>query len=85
MRKTARAIRAYNPIQSKITPGYINSPIKGMIEDIFESASHESYFIQIVDFIEMYYKKQYHNEKLAHRASRVVDDEVVKEIIGILK
>lgn len=50
MRKTARAIRAYNPIQSQFG-GYINKPIKYLIEDIMEKDSKESYFIQICDFI----------------------------------
>lgn len=36
MRKTARAIRAFNPIQSKYLPGFVNHPISNMIEDIME-------------------------------------------------
>lgn len=46
MRKTARAIRAFNPIQSKYTSGFVNHPITNMIEDIMEKNSSESYFIQ---------------------------------------
>ena len=36
MRSTARAIRAYNPIQSKYTFDYTNQPISNLIEDILE-------------------------------------------------
>ena len=41
MRKTARAIRAFNPIHSQFG-GYINKPIKNMIEDVLEKDSMES-------------------------------------------
>lgn len=51
MRKTARAIRAFNPIQSKYLHGFVNHPISNMIEDIMEKNSSESYFIQICDFV----------------------------------
>lgn len=36
MRKTARAIRAYNPIQSKYSFEYTNRSISNLIEDILE-------------------------------------------------
>ena len=71
MRKTARAIRAFNPIQSKYLPGFVNHPISNMIEDIMEKNSSESYFIQICDFVSFFYiyiskskfgKKSYPNE-----------------------
>ena len=52
MRKTARAIRNFNPITSLFdTNSYYNSPIKNMVEDILEKDSSDSYFIQINDFI----------------------------------
>ena len=52
MKKTARAIRNYNPITSIFNnDNYYNSPIKNMIEDILEKDSKESYFIQVCDFI----------------------------------
>ena len=47
MKKTARAIRAYNPIHSMFNPGYVNRPITYMFEDILEKTQAESYFIQI--------------------------------------
>ena len=47
MRKTARAIRAYNPIQSHFSRESMNQPITGLIENILEKDSAESYFIQI--------------------------------------
>jgi hypothetical protein len=62
MRTTARAIRAYNPIPSQFT-GFINKPIKNLIEDILEKDSEESHFIQICDFVSyfvhLYYKTRY--------------------------
>lgn len=51
MRKTARLIRAYNPIPSKFSTSNYNQPIKNLIEDILEKDSKESYFIQLCDFI----------------------------------
>ena len=45
MRKTARAIRVYNPIPSRFS-GHYNKPIKNLIEDILEKDSRESYFIK---------------------------------------
>ena len=42
MRKTARAIRAYNPVQSHFG-GYTNQPIKGMVEDIMEKGEKSKY------------------------------------------
>lgn len=60
MRKIARAIRVYNPIQSQYSNACQNIPIKGLIEDILEKDSKESYFIQTCDFISyfvhLYYK-----------------------------
>ena len=53
MRKTAREIRAYNPIQSHFG-GYQNVPIKGLVEDIMSKESTESFFIQICDFISFF-------------------------------
>ena len=50
MRKTARAIRVFNPIQSQYSYGYRNQPIKNLIEDIMEKDSSESYFIQVCVF-----------------------------------
>ena len=51
MRKTARAIRAYNSICSKFSMKTKNQPIRNLIEDILEKDSKESYFIQLCDFV----------------------------------
>ncbi|MCX4267918.1 MAG: DUF3800 domain-containing protein [Lachnospiraceae bacterium] len=68
MRKTARAIRAFNPIQSKYSYGFLNQPITNMIEDIMEKNSSESYFIQICDFvsffIHLYFEVEYRQAAL---------------------
>lgn len=89
MRKTSRTMRVYNPIQSKLNMGYNNYPIKGMIEDMFERDSNESYFIQTVDFIVtfvfMYFRHKYQCNKLAKRDSRLVDPDFICEIMEILK
>ncbi len=89
MRKTARAIRAYNPIQSKYSLDYKNQPIKNLIEDILEKDSRESYFIQICDFVSyfvhLYYKTVYLKEALPNRVGRVVDPKYVKRVLITLK
>lgn len=77
MRKTARAIRAYNPIQSKYYYTFKNQPIAGLIEDIMEKDSNESYFIQICDFISyfvhLYYKCCIKKNPLPNRVSNLID------------
>lgn len=85
MRKTARAIRAYNPIQSQFG-GYINKPIKYLIEDIMEKDSRESYFIQICDFISffvhLYYKTRYQKENLPNRVGNLIDNDFVGSVMA---
>ena len=89
MRKTARAIRAFNPIQSKYSYGFVNQPITNMIEDIMEKNSSESYFIQICDFvsffIHLYFKLEYRHEALPKRVANVIDDTFVKRVMATLK
>lgn len=88
MRKTARAIRAYNPIHSNFG-GYINRPIKSLIEDILEKDSKESYFIQICDFVSffvhLYYKTNRQQKKLPNRVSRLIDQEFVGRVMATFK
>ncbi|MCM1044592.1 MAG: DUF3800 domain-containing protein [Candidatus Gastranaerophilales bacterium] len=85
MRKTARAIRAYNPIQSQFG-GYINKPIKNMIEDVLEKDSKESHFIQICDFISyfahLYYLIQYKNKELPNRVGNLINKEFVGSVMA---
>ena len=87
MRKTARALRAYNPIPS-FDGGYRNLPVKYMIEDIMEKDSKESFFIQICDFISYfvsaYYKIDYLKGMITGRASRVISEDTVREIMRYL-
>lgn len=89
MRKTARAIRAFNPIQSKYSYGFVNQPITNMIEDIMEKNSSESYFIQICDFvsffIHLYFKLEYRKEVLPKRILNVIDDNFVRRVLATLK
>ena len=90
MKKTARAIRNYNPISSKfIDLTYINSPIKNMIEDILEKDSKESYFIQISDFVSyivnLYYKYCLKNKDLPKRIESWLSKNDILYIMNILK
>ena len=89
MRKTARAIRAFNPIQSKYSYGFVNQPITNMIGDILEKNSAESYFIQICDFVSffvhLYFKNEFRQETLPKRVANVIDDVFVKRVMVTLK
>lgn len=89
MRKTARAIRAFNPIQSKYSYGFVNQPITNMIEDILEKNSSESYFIQICDFVSffvhLYFRMEYRQEGLPKRVANVIDEGFVKRVLITLK
>ena len=89
MRKTARAIRAYNPIQSKYTSEYTNQPISNLIEDILDKDSEESYFIQICDFVSyfvhLYYKTRVMKKALPNRVGKVVDEGFIRRVMATLK
>lgn len=89
MRKTARAIRAYNPIQSKYSYEFSNQPISNMIEDIMEKNSSESYFIQICDFVSffvhLYFETELQNKQLSKRVSNVIDKEFAERVLATLK
>ena len=89
MRNTARAIRAYNPIPSKYTPGYTDQPVQNLIEDILEKDSAESYFIQACDFISyfvhLYYKTTIKKEALPNRVARVIDPNFAGRVLATLK
>lgn len=89
MRKTARAIRAYNPIQSKYSFEFNNQPIKGLIEDIMEKDSRQSHFIQIADFISyfvnLYFKSQCKRESLPNRVQNVIDEKFVRSVMATLR
>ncbi|WP_405320355.1 DUF3800 domain-containing protein [Frisingicoccus sp.] len=88
MRKTARAIRAYNPIQSQFG-GYINKPIRNLIEDVLDKDSKESYFIQICDFISyfvhLYYKTRYEKMSLPNRVGRLINEDFVGSVMATFK
>ena len=87
MRKTARAIRAFNPIHSQFG-GYINKPIKNMIEDVLEKDSEESYFIQISDFISyfvhLYYLTRYKSKPLPNRVANIIDRDFISRVMVTL-
>lgn len=89
MRRTARAIRAYNPISSHFTFGSVNQPITGLIEDILEKDSAESYFIQISDFISyfvhLYYKCIVKENPLPARVGNLIDVQFVNRVMSTLK
>lgn len=90
MKKTARAIKNYNPISSIFDSElYYNAPIKNMIEDILEKDSKESYFIQISDFvsyvINLYYKYNVKKRILPKRISQWLTLEDINNLMDILK
>ena len=88
MRKTARKIQAYNPVTSHYG-GYVNRPINGLIEDILEKDSAESYFIQFCDFVSyfvfLYYKAIDKKEKLPKRVGSIIDSGKLTGIFEYLK
>lgn len=88
MRKTARAIRAYNPIQSHYG-GYHNEPIKGLVEDIMAKESTESHFIQICDFIsyfsDLYYRVSDKHEPLPKRVAQIVDENFIRNVMHMFR
>lgn len=85
MRKTARAIRAYNPIQSHFYSDAKNQPITGLIEDILEKDSAESYFIQICDFVSyfvhLYFKCVLNKKPLPSRVNNVIDEHFINRVL----
>lgn len=89
MRKTARAIRAYNPIQSKYSYEFTNQPIANLIEDILEKDSAESYFIQIADFVSyfvhLYYDVYVRNKKLPNRVENVIDKQFIGRVMATFR
>ena len=89
MRKTARAIRAFNPIQSKYSNEYSNQPIANLLEDILEKDSAESYFIQFADFVSyfvhLYYLVCYEHKELPNRVKNVVDPVFINRVLVTLK
>lgn len=89
MRRTARAIRAYNPIQSKYSFEFSNQPITNMIEDIMEKKSTESYFIQICDFVSffvhLYFETAIKGKDLSKRVGNVITKEFVGSVMATLK
>lgn len=89
MKKTARTIRAFNPIPSKYSPKTLNKPIESLIEDVLEKDSKESHFIQITDFISylthLYYKTAIQGKSLPNRAKNLVDNDYIVEVMERLK
>lgn len=88
MRKTARQIRAFNPTPSNYG-GYYNNRIKGLIEDILEKDSKESYFIQICDFVSsfvyLYYRTIQKKQPLPNRVAKVIEENFSTRVLETLK
>lgn len=89
MKRTARKIRLYNPIESMFTYERNNQPIKYMIEDIFEKDSKESYFVQICDYISyfvfLYYRTKVLGKPLKPRISNVIDIDQIEKMLDYFK
>lgn len=88
MRKTARAIRVYNPIHSKFGNTFTNRPIKNMIEDILEKDSKESSFIQICDFIS-YFTHLWFNvgkkKNIPNRIAQLINEKFISKTFATFK
>ncbi len=89
MRKTARAIRVYNPIHSKYSRDYANKPIKNLVEDILQKNSNDSWFIQISDFISyfthLYRKCCVGREELPKRVQTCIDKTFIGRAMATFK
>jgi len=89
MNRTARKIRAFNPIPSMFGVEYRNQPIKNMVEDILEKDSYESYFIQVCDFISyfahLYFVCFDRKESLPNRVAHIINGEFVGSVLETLK
>lgn len=89
MRKTARGIRAYNPIHSNFSSQIKNQPIKSLIEDILEKDSKESYFIQICDFVSyfthLYQKCCIEKKTIPNRVANCIDTKFIGSVLQTLK
>ena len=89
MRKTARSIRAYNPIHSKFSLQIKNQPIHSLIEDILEKDSNESHFIQVCDFISyfthLYQKCCIEKNTLPNRIANCIDKQFIGSVMKTLK
>ena len=89
MRKTARKIRAYNPITSMYSSQKNNQPIQYMVEDIFEKDSRESYFVQICDFVSyfvfLYYRTKVLGVPLKNRISKVINEDQIEKMMDHFK
>lgn len=89
MRKTARSIRAYNPIHSKFSTEITNQPIKSLIEDILEKDSKESHFIQVCDFVSyfthLYQKCCIEKQPLPKRITNCIDANFIGSVLQTLK
>lgn len=78
MRRTARKICIFNPISSKISGDFKDSPIQNLVEDVFEKDSAESVFIQFADFISyfvhLYFKVLRKGGSFPSRINPLVDE-----------
>lgn len=60
MRKTARKLRAYNPVQSHFG-GVSNNPIKGLVEDIMEKGSKLKQVLINIDLLSIRNRQKKHH------------------------
>ena len=88
MRKTARAI-CMNDVPENFSDVIPNKPIKGLIEDILEKDSAESFFIQVCDFISyfshLYFKCLINKNPLPSRVQSVIDTNFIIFVMEKLK
>ncbi|NJK94832.1 MAG: DUF3800 domain-containing protein [Bacteroidales bacterium] len=93
--KLMRKMRIYNPVTSHYYNSPYNAPTDSIIEDLFQRASHHSYFIQSVDVVaHLLYRKEFPKgslkkfgiEKLFERFSPILLKEASKhDDFGIVR
>ena len=89
MRKTARTICSYDSMPSDFPHKISCKPIRGLIEDILEKDSSESFFIQVSDFISyfshLYFKCVMNGNPLPSRVQTIIDNDFVIWVMEKLK
>lgn len=89
MRRTARNLCMNNLLPWCFSDGISNKPIKGLIEDILEKDSSESFFIQVSDFISyfthLYFKCVLNKNPLPSRVQNIIDTNFIIFVMEKLK
>ena len=90
MRRTSRALCSSDEsLPEHFAADISNKPVKGLIEDILEKDSSESFFIQVSDFISyfshLYFKCVINKNPLPSRVQSVIDTDFIIRVMEKLK